>query len=99
MFPFNRVQNRTTRRLLYFASAALVLVIAAAVALIVITLLRNDSPDLAEAAPPIPTAVSGARKATIPSGTVLHFAVDRGSTAKYVAREQLSFAPVPTRWS
>jgi polyisoprenoid-binding protein YceI len=56
----------------------------------------RDDPALAETAPPIPTAAAGARKSNIPSGSTLHFVVDKGSSAKYVAREQLSIAPVPS---
>ncbi|HLF76189.1 MAG TPA: YceI family protein [Dehalococcoidia bacterium] len=98
MFPFNRVQNPKTRKLAYIAAGLVALaVVAIVIGYVVLYAVVSDDPNLAETAPPIPTAVSGARKPSLPSGTtVLHFVVDKGSSAKYVAREQLSFAPVPT---
>ncbi len=98
MFLFDRIENPRTRKFAYIATGlAAVAVVAIIVGYIVLYAVVSDSPNLAGTAPPIPTAAAGAKKVSLPSGsTVLHFVVDTGSSAKYVAREQLSFAPVPT---
>jgi polyisoprenoid-binding protein YceI len=97
MFPFNRIENSRTRRLVYIASGVVVLAVLAVVAVVAVTLFRSDDPDLATEAPPIPTAASGSRLTSVSApGGLMHFVIEQGSKAKYVAREQLSVLPVPS---
>gem|GEM_PF-4054634 len=76
---------------------AAVVVIAAIAAVAAMTLLKSEPPDLATNAPAIPGLAPGAKvtAAAIPPSGVFHYTVDKGSKAKYVAREQLAVVPVP----
>src|SRR5437588_2102210 len=100
MFPFSKIENRRTRRLAILGTGAVVVIVLAVAGLVGQALLRNDKPNLATDAPLIPAASNGARRTGLPqaysSGGILHFVVDSGSSAKYVAREQLALVPVPT---
>jgi polyisoprenoid-binding protein YceI len=100
VFPFNKIENSGTRRIVLVGSGVIVLAAVAVIALVVISLLRNDNPNLATDAPFIPVATNGVKRTGLPaaysSGGTLHFVIDSGSNAKYVAREQLALVPVPT---
>ncbi len=99
MFPFSKIENRRTRRLVMLGTGAVVVVALAIAGLVGPALLRNDKPNLATDAPLIPDTASGKRTglpAAYASGGTLHFVVESGSSAKYVAREQLALVPVPT---
>jgi len=100
VFPFSKIENRRTRRLVMAGTGLIVVIAIAIVGLVGQAVVRNDSPDLATDAPLIPSATAGAKRTGLPAGyaagTVLHFVVDSGSSAKYVAREQLAVVPVPT---
>lgn len=92
--PIRRIENTTTRRIVLGTVIGVVVLAVAFVALIAVTLLRNDDPNLATNAPPLPAGSSGTARAQ--GDAPLHFVVDKGSSVKTVVREQLTVAPVPS---
>jgi hypothetical protein len=92
--PIRRIQNPTTRRLTIIGILAVLGIVAAIAILVGVTLLRNDDPNLAVQAPPLPAGSSTSAAST--SGGPLHFVVSEGSQIESVAREQLTVAPVPS---
>ena len=91
--PIKRIENGTVRRLVLGGIITVLVLGVALVALIAVTLLRNDDPNLAAGAPPLPAGASGTAKV---SDTPLHFTVSDGTQVKSVVREQLTVAPVPS---
>src|SRR5207248_1538243 len=100
MYPFSKIENRRLRRYVMLAAGLVVVAAIAVVVLVGQAVVRNDNPNLATDAPLIPAATNGAKRTGLPAGyatgQAMHFVVDSGSTAKYVAREQLAIVPVPT---
>ncbi len=92
--PIKRIGNTIVRRLVLGGILTVLLLAVALVALIAVTLLRNDNPNLAVEAPPLPAGSSGVPSAS--GGQPLHFVVSDGSQVKSVVREQLTVAPVPS---
>jgi polyisoprenoid-binding protein YceI len=91
--PIKRIDNSTVRRLVLGGIVTVLVLGVALVALIAVTLLRNDDPNLAVGAPPLPAGSSGTAKV---ADTPLHFVVSDGTQVKSVVREQLTVAPVPS---
>ena len=100
MYPFSKIEDRRLRRYVMLAAGLVVVAAIAVVVLVGQAVVRNDNPNLATDAPLIPAATNGAKRTGLPAGyatgQAMHFVVDSGSTAKYVAREQLAIVPVPT---
>jgi len=93
--PLRRIENDTVRRLVIGGGLVVGLLVVALVALIAVTKLRDDDPNLAVGAPPLPAGTSS-NPASTAGSSPLHFTIAEGTQVKYVVREQLTVAPVPS---